>query len=295
MEDVRKLEAYLKEEINVIEVVYEAKPPKEQFSAQLNFKALGKKLGKDMQAVREAAKTISQEDLVKFDQTGAITICGHALGSEEMTLARSVAGLDDPNLHTNKDDEYGSMIVLDFTPDPELDMMYTCREISNRVNRARKEAKLHPDDPVDMWVEVVKPKKDSALVKALANKVAYLEQLLRRRIWLTEVMNGHEVRTFEQVSDIEDEKLKIIFTPRTSYFNGDALKTLSGGDAAADEAIRQYLQTFTLDVLTAKSKSGPLEVKLNDKTYSVEYKKHFAIGPADAPWLQKNSGYPASA
>merc|ERR1712048_447074 len=100
-------------------------PPQEKLSAQLNFKALGKKLGKDMKAVMEAAKTISQEDLVNFDKTGTMEICGHSLNAEEMTLTRSIAGLDDPNLHTNKDDGTNTMVVLDFTPDPDLDLMYT--------------------------------------------------------------------------------------------------------------------------------------------------------------------------
>jgi len=104
------------------------------------------------------------------------------------------------------------MCVLDFTEDAEIQLEATCREISNRVNRMRKEAKLNPDDPVDMWAAVVDPKKDVKLKAALSEKGEFIDQLLRRRLFPCSLLQGHEVSVFEQICEVNDEKLKICFT-----------------------------------------------------------------------------------
>lgn len=285
--DIDLLSAYVKDEINAVEMKLLEKPGKERLAGAMNFKVLGKKLGKDMKACMDATKTLSQEDLVKFDTEGKITICGHEMNTEEFSVTRSVEGLDDPNMHTNKDEASGTMIVLDFTPDPDLVLIKNSREIATRVNQIKKASGMKPDDPIDIWAEVTTAKKGSLLSKALDTKAEFIDKLLRRRMFRASQMQGHEVSFKEEEYDIEGEKLKIVLTHRTSFFSAEELKKLSGGDASVETALKQYVQTFTLDALATKCKEGALSNEVGGKKYALENGKHFSLGPAEAPWLKK--------
>jgi len=140
MRDMKELQAYIKEELNVMEITYRTDTDDIQLSGTLNFQIVGKKLGKDMKAVLGASKTLSQEELKQFDKTGKITICGHEFTreAEEFSLSKSVKGLSDPNLEANGDDN--TITILDFTEDEDLQRMAVARNISNSVNKLRKEA-----------------------------------------------------------------------------------------------------------------------------------------------------------
>merc|ERR1719384_2543746 len=132
-----------------------------------------------MKAVQEAAKNLTAEDLAQFEATGAVTILGFEISKEDMTLTRTLKGLNNPNLDSTMNAE--SIVVLDFTYDEDLCRMAVCRDIANRVQKLRKEAKLQPDDPADMWASAVGDAKN--LKDAMARKPEYIDALLRRPLY----------------------------------------------------------------------------------------------------------------
>eukprot|EP00439_Symbiodinium_sp_Y106_P016919 s6884_g2.t1 len=89
MKDVKALQKYIEEELNVMEVVYKA-DAEITLSGTLNFKALGKRLGKDMKTVKDAVTNLSQTQLVDFEKTGEITVEGHKLTGDDIQLARKL-------------------------------------------------------------------------------------------------------------------------------------------------------------------------------------------------------------
>merc|ERR1711920_398990 len=103
-------------------------------------------------------------------------------------------------------------IVLDFTPDEELIKMALCRDVANRVQKLRKEAKLLPDDPVDMWAEVVAKGKDSNLRDVLVQKADYIDQLLRRKLLNNSTRKGKEQVVRQDEFDIDGDKLRVFIT-----------------------------------------------------------------------------------
>lgn len=276
------MEAYLKEEWNAVSIVYSTGADNTTLTATLNFKALGKKLGKDMKAVKEAIEGLSQSDLAAFEKNGKIQVLGHEITSDEMTLTRSVSGLDNPNFHSNSDAE--CMIIVDFTPDPELDQIYLCREIVNRVQKLRKEAKLHPDDPVDMWGSA---KKGSKLQDALNKKGELIDKLLRRRLIAGSQREGHVALVVkEEEFEIDGEKLQVVLTSRAAFANPAELKKLSGGNADVEKVCRMYLGSFDLSKLEKASKSGDIKVVYDGKTFAMKNGTHFSLGPTEAKWLK---------
>jgi len=74
--DIRALEAYVLAELNVEEVKFDSNSDNVECTAEPNWKLLGKKLGKNMKAVAEEIKNLSQEALTRFDSSGEIVLCG---------------------------------------------------------------------------------------------------------------------------------------------------------------------------------------------------------------------------
>jgi len=293
MKDIKELEVYLKDELNVVELILETDTSNVILEPTLNFRMLGKKLGKDMKKVQEALKSLSEADLKNFDNTGKITVCGYELCKNleepelsEMTVTPKVKDLTDPNFEANGDKE--SLVILDFTYDEELEMMATCRTISNTVQKLRKEAKLQQDDAVDMWATVLPGKKSTGkLAKVLAQKSEEVNRLLRRSLFDAKLLQGHEVvvQKGEEV-EIDQDKLVITITTRSPFFNGEALKTLTGGDwVDLYLCAQELLQTFSAAKL-AEAKGTPTKVSCDGKNFELKYGEHWALGPADAPWLK---------
>lgn len=284
MKDLKKLQGYIQEELNAMDVVYKESAGGEKLSMTLNFKVLGKKLGKDMKAVKAAAEALSNEDLINFEKTGTIKVGGYDINADEVTLSRSIEGLDDPNLKSMSDGS--STVILDFTPDPDLILMATSREISNRVNRLRKEAKLQPDDPVDMWAECETTKKDSKLKETLAKKEDFVNKLLRRNLFKGELRQGHEVIVKQEDFDIDGETLRVFITTRCAFFNTKELSKLAGGDKAEEETLKQFVSALSADGLAEACKKGGVEVTTASKAYKLEPGAHFSVGPGEAKWLK---------
>merc|ERR1719408_53571 len=160
-------------------------------TATANFKILGKKVGKDMKAVAEAIKGLDSAALTAFEKTGTLQVCGHTLTAEDIQVSREVAGASDPNIDTSILEE-GPALTLDFTYDEDLALMKSARDVSNLVQKLRKDAGLQQDDVVDMWAEA--PGKGNKLQGVLAKKAEYIDQLLRRPLWSgARSRQGHEV------------------------------------------------------------------------------------------------------
>lgn len=285
IKDLKRLEDYVKSELVVEEVKYSTELSKISLSGVLNFKALGKKLGKDMKAVKEASEKLSQDELLAFESSGSITILGHEISAEEMSLSRGVKDMDDPNMHPIADSK--TMLMMDFTYEEGLYQKYLSNEVANRVQKLRKEAQLQFEDPVDVWAAVIpNGKKEPKMAATLAAQAAYIDKRLRRRLFNGDLRQGHELVIKAEDYTIEGEKVQVVITARSAFFNQAELKTLTGGDSSIAQVIQNYAATFDLPALTANSKKGALQVGYSGKTYKLEHKKHYAIGPGEASWLR---------
>lgn len=292
IKDIKELEKYLKEELNVVELVLSTDTSNVILEPTLNFRVLGKKLGKDMKKVQEAAKSLTEAELKKFDADGKVTVCGYELCRNdeepelsEMTVTPKVKDLTDPNFEANGDKE--SLVILDFTEDADLNMMATCRTISNTVQKLRKEAKLQQDDAVTMWYTIVPGKKSAGtLAKVFAQKGDEIKRLLRRSLWDSKLMQGHELIIMKgEEAEVEEDKLVITLTSTGPFFNAEALKKVSGGDAKAEACARELLQTCSAAKLE-EAKKTPMKVVYEGKTFELKHGEHWTLGPDDAKWVK---------
>mmetsp|Transcript_96446 Transcript_96446/g.229672 ORF Transcript_96446/g.229672 Transcript_96446/m.229672 type:complete len:1151 (+) Transcript_96446:132-3584(+) len=282
MKDVKALQKYIEEELNVVQVTYRA-DAEISLTGTLNFKELGKRLGKDMKTVKDGVDQLTQQQLTDFEKTGEITVQGHKLSGGDIVLTRKLKDLDNPNLDVNNDEE--TQVILDFTEDEDLKLMAVARDIVNKVQKMRKDTKLMQDDPVDMWAEVKKTSGKGLLQKSMTKKRDYIVKLLRRGLWDASLLQGHEVLINRESFVIDDAELVVSLTVRGPFFNPKAMKELTKADPAAEAACREYLQTYDLQGLTRFNGSG-VKVSFNGKTFEMKHNQHFVIGPSEANWLK---------
>lgn len=205
--DLERLRGYIEEELNVQALSIELGGDKIVLEAIPNFKLLGLKIGKQMPQAKAAINALTQEEIRKFQETKTLDLLGFTFTEEEITLRRHVKGLTDPNLEGNSEDDIA--IVLDFSTDENLTALYLSREVVNRVQKLKKEAKLQTGDAVQIWADNFSPRLEAVTRK---NK-EYIEKLLRMELCLS-TADPIEIIIAREDFDVEGDKMRVTITQR---------------------------------------------------------------------------------
>jgi isoleucyl-tRNA synthetase len=183
LEDVRSLEGYITEELNVQDLLLSSDEAKYnvQYSVSADWPVLGKKLKKDVQKVKKALPSLSSDQVHRFVLQKTIVVDGITLKDGDLVVKRGLK--DDESskyLETNTDDDV--LTILDAEIYPELADEGLAREIINRVQRLRKKAGLQPTDDVKMEYKVLSDPENIGLAKAFTGQAQTIEKALRRPI-----------------------------------------------------------------------------------------------------------------
>ncbi|PIO55660.1 Anticodon-binding domain protein [Teladorsagia circumcincta] len=143
LEDLKSLEHYILSEVNIRQLTVSQDKHKYGITlkADPNFRILGARLKGDQ----------------KKNLPGKLTVCGHELSSEEVSVSYTSAqsGTSDHGYETHSDGK--TIVMLDVSEDSSLVEEGLAREITNRVQKLRKAAKLVSTDPAVVYC-VVEPK-----------------------------------------------------------------------------------------------------------------------------------------
>jgi isoleucyl-tRNA synthetase len=183
LEDVRSLEGYITEELNIRDLVLSSDEAKYnvQYSVSADWPVLGKKLKKDVQKVKKALPGLSSTQVHQFVLEKPMVVDGITLEQGDLVVKRGLKEDDSSkNLETNTDDDV--LTILDAELYPELADEGLAREIINRVQRLRKKAGLQPTDDVKMEYKVLSDPDNIGLGKAFAEQSQAIEKALRRPI-----------------------------------------------------------------------------------------------------------------
>ena len=183
LEDVRSLEGYITEELNIRDLVLSSDEAKYnvQYSVSADWPVLGKKLKKDVQKVKKALPGLSSTQVHQFVLEKSMVVDGITLEQGDLVVKRGLKEDDSSkNLETNTDDDV--LTILDAELYPELADEGLAREIINRVQRLRKKAGLQPTDDVKMEYKVLSDPDNIGLGKAFAEQSQAIEKALRRPI-----------------------------------------------------------------------------------------------------------------
>lgn len=91
------------EELNACELQLSSDCSEVPLSLNLNFKALGPRVGREMQKLQAEAKKLTQEQLRTFEAEGQLELAGFVLSAEDAVLRRELAGASNPNIAVHGD------------------------------------------------------------------------------------------------------------------------------------------------------------------------------------------------
>ena len=201
LDDVRSLESYIAEELNIRDLILSSDEAKYnvQYSVDADWPVLGKKLKKDVQKVKKALPSLSNDDVKKYVETGKILVDGIELVTGDLVVKRGLKRDEGSSeLETNTDDDV--LTILDAALYPELADEGIAREIVNRVQRLRKKAGLQVTDDVGMEYRVLSDPDDIGIEGVFDRQAKALEKALRRP------MDKHVVTEVEgKIPDTEED------------------------------------------------------------------------------------------
>jgi len=179
IKDIQSLELYVKEEVNVRELIFKAEDFGDsiQLKPNVNRDRLGPRLKGDRGKVEAAVTALTKEQLLQFQKDGKIVLCGHELTNEDVALSNEFVGATATQQAAWNDDV---LIVLNMALDDSLKKEGNMREVCNRIQRLRKAAGLKTTDS-GVTVYYVLGGKANANQKAIQEAITfYLTQIEKK-------------------------------------------------------------------------------------------------------------------
>jgi isoleucyl-tRNA synthetase len=209
LDDVKSLETYITEELNVRDLVLSSDEAKYnvKYSVTADWPTLGKKLKKDMARVKKALPGVTSDEVRKYTEDKFIVVDGIRLEEGDLVVRR---GLQEDtvvqHLETNTDQDV--LTILDTKLYQELAHEGIAREVINRVQRLRKKAGLQPTDDVRMEYKVVSDPDNIGITEAFVTQTKNIEKALRRPLDKHEVthVDGEIPKEKEEGVIIEEEQ-----------------------------------------------------------------------------------------
>lgn len=170
LDEIKKLENYIKTELNVKNVEYSTEESKFiNFFAKPNAPVLGKQLGKEFGKFTKLIKELSSDQLTKMEAEGSIEIEGRTFKSTDILLFREAK--EGTEALSNR----FISIDMDCNLTDELIAEGLAREVVNRIQKTRKDLNFNVEDRIkvvfsgsDDLVEAIQTYKDYISGETLA-------------------------------------------------------------------------------------------------------------------------------
>lgn len=209
LSDVRSLQNYVCEELNVHELVLSSDESKYnvQYSVDADWPTLGKKLKKEAQKVRKALPNLESDDVRQFVQNGHMTVDGIELETNDLIVKRGLKD-DESSKHLETNTDNDVLTILDTEMTEALLHEGIAREVVNRVQQLRKRAELKPTDDVKMEYRVLSDPENIGIERVFGEYGETFEKTLRRPIdkhVVTEV-GGEASDAMTEVAIVEEDQ-----------------------------------------------------------------------------------------
>uniref|UniRef100_A0A8V1ADD0 Isoleucine--tRNA ligase, cytoplasmic n=1 Tax=Gallus gallus TaxID=9031 RepID=A0A8V1ADD0_CHICK len=153
LENIRSLEKYILEELNVRQVTLSTNKDKYgvRLRAEPDHMVLGKRLKGAFKPVMAAIKELKSEQLEEFQETGTIVVEGHELHGEDLRLMYTFDQVAGGSAQFEAHSDAQVLVLLDVTPDQSMVDEGVAREVINRIQKLRKKRNLVPTDEITVY------------------------------------------------------------------------------------------------------------------------------------------------
>ena len=161
-----------------------------------NFKALGPRFGKDVKAVVELIKNLTEEQINLLEGKGTLEV---QLNEKNLTLERSDVEVSFKDIEGWQVAQGGGMTVaLDMTLTPDLIQEGIARELVNRIQNFRKDSGLEVTDKIAISLKS-EPQLEAAVLK---NKNYILSETLANNLTFEPNLTDGLALEFENIKTI---------------------------------------------------------------------------------------------
>ena len=185
LSDMRSLEGYLKEELNVQEIDYRADEENFiEFKARPNFPILGKRLGKKMKGFASRISSLNFNEIKELMSEQKIEI--EVDNDVEVFTTDEIDILQEGKQNSNTISNRKISIDLDCTLTPELKRAGYAREFVNRIQRLRKDRDFEVSDRIALTY-----KAEDVLSAAIEEHLDYImNETLSKSVKFEKNLNG---------------------------------------------------------------------------------------------------------
>ncbi|MDO6676572.1 isoleucine--tRNA ligase [Tenacibaculum sp. 1_MG-2023] len=153
-----------------------------------NFKALGPKFGKEMKLIANQIQNFTQEDIVKIEKDGEISV---KVNDKMITLGTADVEISSKDIEgwlvANAE---GLTVALDVTINDSLRKEGVARELINRIQNARKDTGLEVTDKIKLTILQANDLEESVLANENYIKT---ETLTNELVFVDDLKNGTEI------------------------------------------------------------------------------------------------------
>ncbi|ATY67456.1 isoleucyl-tRNA synthetase [Cordyceps militaris] len=183
LDDVKSLENYITEELNVRDLVLTSDEAKHgvQYSVTADWPVLGKKLKKDMVRVKKALPSLTSEQCQGYVRDKEIMVDGIKLEEGDLVVRRGVKE-DETSKTWEINTDSDVLALLDVQIYEGLAQEGLAREVINRVQKLRKKAGLQQTDDIKMEYRMLSDPESIGLEDVLSTQSAAFERVLRRSL-----------------------------------------------------------------------------------------------------------------
>ncbi|XP_067934443.1 isoleucine--tRNA ligase, cytoplasmic-like [Watersipora subatra] len=209
LKDVDSLRSYILEELNVktLTTTTDRAAYQVKMEAAGDSKALGIRL---KQASKEICKKIagmSNAEIANIQKEGYAEICGERVDISEVRI-KLVVENSGSNYEANSD--WQALILLDCTVDQEAESEGLAREVTNRIQKLRKEAGLQPNDEITIHYEAGKE-----LCKVIEDNQEMIQLAVKQPLTTSAPTNPSQVIICKE-GEVKGYKLKLTIAARGS-------------------------------------------------------------------------------
>lgn len=144
LDEIKTLEAYLKDELNVREIVcLTNEDDYVELTAKGNGATLGPRFGKKFGLINKAVQKLKSAEIIKLEQGEMLTIEGETISKADVIIYRNIRG-NHPHLQSD------AFITVNFDMTLAEDQILEglAREVVNRIQKLRKTADLKLSDRI---------------------------------------------------------------------------------------------------------------------------------------------------
>jgi len=196
LDEIARLEDYIRAELNVKEVSYSTEEDRYiRLYAKPNSPVLGKRLGKDFGRFRGLIEKLSSDQLNALQEAGSLTLDSETFSLDDILVFREAK--EGTEAVSNR----FISIDIDCALNPALVREGLAREVVNRIQKTRKDSGLNVADRIDVNYQA-----DGELAAAIAEHAEYIKQ--------ETLCHSLEVGKGELNFDVDEHSLQLTVSKR---------------------------------------------------------------------------------